>query len=46
LGNIKKKGLVKDKLPKGDIRGVANELLRVIFFPTLVESLLFSSSNL
>jgi len=30
LGNINKEGLLKNKLPKGDLRGVIAKLLRVI----------------
>jgi len=30
LGNINKKGLLKNKLPKGDLRGAIAELLRVV----------------
>jgi len=30
LGNINKEGLLKNKLPKGDLRGAITKLLRVI----------------
>jgi len=30
LGNINKKGSPKNKLPKGDLRGVITKLLRVV----------------
>jgi len=30
LSNINKEGLLKNELPKGDLRGVATTLLRVI----------------
>jgi len=29
-GNINKEGLLKNKLPKGDLRGAITELLRVV----------------
>jgi len=30
LGNINKKGLLKNELPKGDLRGAIAKLLRVV----------------
>ena len=35
LGSINKEGLLKNELPKGDLRGAATEVLRVI--PSLLE---------
>jgi len=32
LGNINKEGLLKNKLPKGDLRGAIAKLLKVISF--------------
>ena len=34
LGSINKKGLLKNELPKGDLRGLTITLLGVISFPT------------
>ena len=31
LDSINKEGLLKNKLPKGDLRGVATKVLRVVF---------------
>jgi len=45
LDNINKKGLLKNKLPKGDVRGVATKLLKVISLSIRRESILLLLSS-
>jgi hypothetical protein len=45
LGNINKEGLLKNKLPKGDLGGVITKLFRVISLPTRRESILLLLSS-
>jgi len=40
LGNINKEGSLKNKLPKGDLRGAATKVLRVIPLSIRGESIL------
>jgi len=45
LGSINKKGSLKNKLPKGDLRRVVTELLRPISFSIRKESILLLPSS-
>ena len=45
LGSINKEGLLKNELPKGDLRGPATEVLRVVSLPIGRESVLLSPSS-
>jgi hypothetical protein len=44
LGSINKEGLLKNKLPKGDLGGAATALLRIVSLSTKRESILLSPS--
>jgi len=45
IGSINKEGLLKNKLPKGDLRGAATKLLRVISLSIRRESILLLLSS-
>jgi hypothetical protein len=45
LGSINKERLLKNKLPKRDLRGVAAELVRVVSFSNREESVLLLPSS-
>jgi len=45
LGSINKKGLLKNKLPKGDLRGAAAKVLKVISLSIRGESILLLPSS-
>jgi len=46
LGSINKEGLLKNKLPKEDLRGAATKVLRVISLSIRGESVLLLLSSL